>query len=269
MECIVCANSATQRCGGCARGPFCGADCQRADWDTHKQSCARLGRPFQQFRFVWRDNRSPIGSTLLTELSSPVDGESSMAQEERYHGATFRLKDIEAKTTLAVNPAEFVQLVASLSSGFPKARGIFSYGLSAWGGLHFVTGFHPECAVQLTNSAGKTETLRACCIESTNSHVSKAMDRFLYYDKQWLLGPDAKGRYLGMAPQGPTRMPLDYWTERQTKLLWEFSVPSAMKMNHYLMLQGALRKCREPWWTLRGAPQPSPRRDTDPTSFDV
>lgn len=40
--CSVCAQSATQRCGGCHSVVYCSLACQKQDWKHHKPECKSL-----------------------------------------------------------------------------------------------------------------------------------------------------------------------------------------------------------------------------------
>ncbi|RDX40255.1 hypothetical protein OH76DRAFT_1413096 [Lentinus brumalis] len=42
MGCGVCGRRATSRCGQCQSVSYCSAECQRADWSTHKTTCRQL-----------------------------------------------------------------------------------------------------------------------------------------------------------------------------------------------------------------------------------
>jgi len=58
MDCDVCKKPDAKRCAGCGQVAYCGKDCQKEAWTTHKSACKRrkLKTPLPNAKTSLRDH---------------------------------------------------------------------------------------------------------------------------------------------------------------------------------------------------------------------
>ena len=50
--CQVCGEEKTSRCAGCFLTRYCGAECQKVDWDNHKERCKEIKKQYVKVKLI-------------------------------------------------------------------------------------------------------------------------------------------------------------------------------------------------------------------------
>jgi len=76
-KCALCKKSGSKRCTGCYFVMYCGAECQRNDWEAHKESCKARRAEFVPMTLATQDFNSTFFSFNYSSgesYLSPTDG---------------------------------------------------------------------------------------------------------------------------------------------------------------------------------------------------
>ncbi|KAF7315697.1 hypothetical protein MIND_00085300 [Mycena indigotica] len=73
VNCTVCDKPGVSRCSDCRTTYYCGPECQRADWKTHKVACAQMPKWYDKHRKN-RDGSLHEGRMELITWDCPAEG---------------------------------------------------------------------------------------------------------------------------------------------------------------------------------------------------
>jgi hypothetical protein len=131
MGCLSCGSSTADRCTRCGESPYCGLDCQRQHWPSHRDTCKdiQLAQALQR-----------VADILL---------EAYLAfRENTWHIDVNRVEVDEKTHTITVyddnkeNPGYFTKFPEHLVEGKPELRmAVLSawHGSEPYGSLHVLT----------------------------------------------------------------------------------------------------------------------------------
>lgn len=207
--CLLCGKESTLHCGGCGQGPFCGRECAKENWKTHKNTCAQID---QTFRVKFLNHPTVYGDPSELE---PVSPRHTRLHKELEGGHMFiRTTPVRGtETTLRVHKTDcslFVQLMAAAARDTPASDGcgldtpLGVGGTTSWAALQILT----KGTFKVRNGE---EELELGYIHPKDSSATTALQGNVANCGQWVLGPDKKGRYLGMTKSGPARFTWEGW----------------------------------------------------------
>jgi hypothetical protein len=284
-RCRVCGALSGNSCFGCRAARYCTRACQKRDWAAHKRSCARLPAALRRILLA------PLPPPALAAEASPLCLKAEAAKVGLAHGGRregfFRhpasarrrlgpfLQELadsqEGGGGLRVDDALFVQLVllaGGEGEGAPAGPVYFAVGRWApW--LLFERGLGPggpeEGGAPARGGGGERAPGYYAPKDPT---VAELMQRAPSGGGMWLLGPDERGRYLGLGPSGAARRPLPEW---HAELLERFraeipGLPPASRAAAAFMAMDDLgpdrfRVHRGPRWAEGGRSETRPRAD--------
>jgi hypothetical protein len=192
---------------------YCGRKCQVADWKSrHGRTCARLPKPLLavKLRLIGGAERPCKHLTEASALCSRAEARNENGEdafEGFYRHPPAAREDLGAflkglGPDVAVDDALFVQLVAAALGRLGPESGplVFAVGgLAPW--------------LLLERALSTPAKLMPGYFAPTDSDAFELARRPPRPGGRWLAGPDSKGRFLGMAPGGPARLPLSAWHE--------------------------------------------------------
>jgi len=57
--CAVCGEPGTKKCSKCKAREYCGLDCQKKDWETHKLNCVKVETKTEEINEKDENNKTP------------------------------------------------------------------------------------------------------------------------------------------------------------------------------------------------------------------
>ena len=256
--CLVCGKESTLRCGGCGQGPICGKECAKENWKTHKNTCAQID---QNFRVRFLNHPTVFGDPAEFEPVSPqyapehteLEGGHSFIRSTPVRGTEAKLRFHKVDCSL------FVQLMAAAAwetSASGKGTPLGIGRTTSWAALFVLT----KGSFKVRNGE---EVLEVGYIHPKDEAASDSLQGNVANGGQWVLGPDKKGRYLGMTKSGPMRYTWEQWGDYLLEgLEHELSNPPHEITKHGMVdtehWKGIVRaslgilKCfKEPWMISR------------------
>jgi hypothetical protein len=93
QSCAVCGLAARSHCSRCQLVHYCGRDCQRTAWRTHKSQCKPAPAPAPA--------SAPAPSPAPTPVSAPASAPASAPVEEKHEAAVVDIEDLTDPRALA------------------------------------------------------------------------------------------------------------------------------------------------------------------------
>lgn len=207
-SCRVCGAPASSACGGCRSASYCSRDHQLADWNaTHKFTCAKLPPALKGVSIQWRPQAATSALVAGAENVS-ASGEPPYLEEFYRHPESARndfgeyLKELATKAPIVADDALFVQLVLAAHGLLAEVKGPLMFGAGDWA---------PWLVTKRARAAPGEEALRPGYLTPADPAAAKTVQKTPSGGGQWLLGPDGNNMFLGLAPEGPARLPLRAW----------------------------------------------------------
>lgn len=183
MKCEICKKDGEFWCPGGCQYAYCGLGCMGTHWDHgHKQECARLSElGVKDLRFVWagRDFEEHIKTFTYNRCVYEGEGTSQTYYYDKL------------PNPVPVDCSAFVQMLCNL--GETKSR-LYIGNIATRAMLgKMVKGLKCQVIVPRDKALGLKIVNKSPCAA------------------EWVLGPDADGRYLGCGMAGPVRKTRDEW----------------------------------------------------------